>query len=271
MNAVHIEEECMAFHVNAMVRCLKRGGVSRKLTYECIDAKKLNYQNYCEEGERLVLQLNSNCISSKCIKNHFRNKKCSNGEVPYRDGCYPLNDIGVCLDNDAVIFPKSKLEADEFGNVKCKCLSDFGFLNHQGQCKSEFSFLSCGLDSNQQLLRTKDGNGKCVKNRCDKGKLMWPSKDCPKNNTKKCLDCLSHDSTVETCDTRLKLSKDGIVTCSSIFEQNSVFDLCPDRDSDGKCSSSPSPPSQNPSQSLITRSLCSANPDVLTKMGVNCT
>ena len=60
-----------------------------------------------------------------------RNKKCSNGEVPYRDGCYPLNDIGVCLDNDAVIFPKSKLEADEFGNVKCKCLSDFGFLNHQ--------------------------------------------------------------------------------------------------------------------------------------------
>jgi len=262
----------MAFHVDAMVRCLKRGGVSRKLTYECIDAKNLNLQNHCEDGERLILKLNSNCVSSNCIKNSFREKKCSNGEVPYRDGCYPLNDFGACLENNEVVFPKSRLQADEFGNVKCTCLSDFGFLNYQGQCNSEYSFLPCGLGSNKQLLRTEDGNGNCVKNQCDKGKLMWPSKDCPKDqeSKKKCLDCLSYDSTVETCDTSLELSKEGIVTCSSIFAQNSVFDLCPDRDSDGKCSASPSPPSQSPSQSLITKSLCSASPDVLKKMGVSC-
>ena len=150
---IHQEEneECTEVHAASMKKCLKMNQVPDYATLQC---GKINNQNSCKIGERQVLHITNECVSTKCIPNIAGDKVCKNGEVPYEGGCHKIGSSNVCAKQQDLV-PKRILEADMFGEVRCSCLAYHGFVELGEDCYSESSLTPCNApgSSQKQLIR----------------------------------------------------------------------------------------------------------------------
>ena len=137
-------EECAPHIVKRLDECINRSEpmLVNTTNFACIEA---NRQHGCDEGERLVLSVNKQCLTTKCIKNMKHDgHPCADGELPFNDECYdmrsPVPSCGV--DSSSLdVGVGVRLKADVFGNVVCNCSDDQHFF--RDGCYSEFSFRAC--------------------------------------------------------------------------------------------------------------------------------
>merc|ERR1712126_108144 len=258
---IYPEEECSKVHTKALEICLKRNKVPDIVNFKC---GTLNYQNGCKVGKRRVIHVTDTCISTKCIPNISGDKICKNGEVPYDGRCHKIGSSNVCAKRNDLV-PKRVLEADMFGNVRCNCLASHGFVQYNEDCYSESSFTPCNPvgSSQNQLIRLRDDNiGKCFRNKCGKGQLMWRRSNCLETKYS-CFECKQFDEHVHNCNTRLILKND-VVTCASMFSYNEaepdVFAACSEQtNTTGECSEFGEKLQQATTYESILRSLCKVN------------
>ena len=142
--------------------CLKSSKIAHIRTFQCYSA---NSQGGCDEGERLVVNRQSDCYATHCIDNKdAEGTPCPDGLIAYNGRCEIGGSKTACEGEGKGI----RLYADMYGAVSCRCSLDHGYVEVNGTCCHEHFRGPCEIGEKLQR-KTDIGEWECVQDNCKQG------------------------------------------------------------------------------------------------------
>jgi len=221
--------------------CLKSSKIAHIRTFQCYSA---NSQGGYDEGERLVVNRQSDCYATHCIDNKdAEGIPCPDGLITYNGRCEISSSKSACEGEGK----GKRLYADLYGAVSCKCSLDHGYVEVHGTCYHEHFRGPCEIG--KKLQRQRDtGEWECVQDTCNQGKIMWEDGRCyefitPPEDCKDEYD-IKTKSGIETViiGKEERVEDLLVVDCITYDEKGGTFENCAARSTDGICLTKRQPP-----------------------------